>query len=678
MLSGRMLKIIDYLQSKKKSTYKEVAASLEIKERYVRYDIDRINSILERNKMPLIEKLSKGSIIFPENIDTSTLTQENDFIYSQGERVSLILLILLIDNHRLKINKISLDFQVSRSTIKNDITFLENKLSDRNIKITYTDHFFLDGLKNNRVALLNNEFKKYVHLLKGEKLTLNAFESYAVDVIEKAFEGIILKDVIKWIDKLLENMNCILADEVYKWYVSNVFVVIWFILKGKENPLESTINNHYSDRYDDFISDLEAIIKIKIDKKKRKILIRLINYINNDVGLDGDIDLIYIETMVSSLIEAMSKEMDIDFNKDNILIDGLLNHIIPLMKRVTGRINLCDEVFSILPEKDIDVFNAVSKVIKEIDGLKEINNYDEIAYLTIHFIASIRRITKTSTKNILLVCGHGYGSTTMLKESLLDEFQVNVIDTIPLYKLSTYSNWQNIDFIISTVKINVQNKIECLIVNPVLSDKDHTEIEKSGIERKKIISSYNVIREKLNFLDEVDKIKVLDIIKEEFGYQNSITPSKINKLSNLLYDNCINFYEEKMEWKVAVKETTKLLEKENYIDESYEEDIINTMESVGFYSVTDNSFALLHGRGTTGVYRSCISLIVSKEFIEFGDKKAKVIFCLASKDRKEHIPAIIVLMRMIKNTNLINRLEKANSLNEIKEIIRKSELEVTL
>ena len=133
-----------------------------------------------------------------------------------------------------------------------------------------------------------------------------------------------------------------------------------------------------------------------------------------------------------------------------------------------------------------------------------------------------------------------------------------------------------------------------------------------------------------------------------------------------------------MEWKVAVKEVSKLLEKENYIDESYEEDIINTMESVGFYSVTDNSFALLHGRGTTGVYRSCISLIVSKEFIEFGDKKAKVIFCLASKDRKEHIPAIIVLMRMIKNTNLINRLEKANSLNEIKEIIRKSELEVTL
>ncbi|WP_411170138.1 BglG family transcription antiterminator [Clostridium sp. MB05] len=678
MLSGRMLKIIDYLESNKESTYKEISTSLDIKERYVRYDIDRINNILEYNKMSLIEKLSKGSIIFPENINTSILTKENDFIYSQEERVSLILLILLIDNRRLKINKLSLDFQVSRSTIKNDITFLENKLSKNNIKITYTDHFFLDGLKNNRVALVNNEFEKYVYLLKGEKLTLNAFESYAVDIIENAFSAIELNDVIKWIDDLLENMNCILTDDAYKWYVSNILVVIWFILKGKENPLESTIKNQYSDIYDNFIIDLEAIIKIKISHKKQKVLIRLINYINKDVGLDGDMDLIYIETIVSHLIEAMSKEMDIDFSKDNILIDGLLNHIIPLIKRVTGRINLYDEVFSILPEKYIDVFHAVSKVIKDIDGLKNINNYDEITYLTIYFIASIKRITKTSTKNILLVCGHGYGSTAMLKESLLHEFQVNVVDTIPVYKLTTYNNWRNIDFIISTVKINVQNKKGCLIVNPVLSDKDYANIEKMGIERKKIGANYYSISEKLNFLNEIDKMRVLDIIKKEFGYENLITPSKISKLSDLLFDNCIEFYEEKMEWKVAVKESTKLLEKENFIDESYKEDIINTIESVGFYSITDNSFALLHGRGITGVYRSCISLIVSREYIEFGEKKAKVIFCLASKDKKEHIPAVVVLMRMMKNTNLINRLEKANSLNEIKEIIRKSELEVVL
>ncbi|WP_051993172.1 HTH domain-containing protein [Clostridium sartagoforme] len=142
MLSGRILKLIEYLQINNMTTYKEISAELDIKERHIRYDIDRINDLLELNKMPLIEKQSKGIIIFPRDIDISTLTKENDFIYSQEERVSLILLILLTDNRSLKINKLSFDFQVSRSTIKNDMSFLEDKLSDKKIKISYTDHFF--------------------------------------------------------------------------------------------------------------------------------------------------------------------------------------------------------------------------------------------------------------------------------------------------------------------------------------------------------------------------------------------------------------------------------------------------------------------------------------------------------------------------------------------------------
>lgn len=676
MLSGRMLKLIEYLQINNVSTYKEVSIELDIKERHIRYDVDRINDLLKINKMSLIEKKSKGIIIFPKDIDLSTLTKENDFIYSQEERASLILLILLVDNTSLKINKLSFDFQVSRSTIKNDMSFLEDKLSEKNIKISYTDHFFLDGFKNNRVSLMNNEFKKYVHLLKEDESNLNAFEYYAVKIIQKAFGSVSLKAVIKWIDELLENMNCILTDDSYKWYVSNIFVVIWFILKEKENPLELTISSYSCDGYNEFIEKLEKIINMKIDNRKQKVLIRLLNYINKDAGLDEDMDLIYIETIVSNLIASMSNEMDIDFNKDTILVDGLINHIVPLIKRVSSRINICDEVFSILSEKDMQVFEAVSRVIKQIDMLRDIKNYDEITYLTIHFIASIKRLTKSLNKKILLVCGHGYGTTTILKETLLNEYQINIIDTIPVYKLATYNNWEKFDCIISTTKLNILNKKECVVVNPLLSEQDYINLDRIGIQRKKIIANYYSINEKLSFLNDKDRIKVLEVIKKEFGYQSVLMPSKISKLSDLLISDCIEMIEEKKAWREIVKEGVKLLEKQKFIDKRYEKDIINTMETVGFYSVTDEYFALLHGKGGDGVNCSCMSLIVSKESIEFGDKKVKIIFCLASKDKKEHIPAVIVLMKMIKNTNLIEKLENANSLIEIKEILFKSELEV--
>lgn len=677
MLSGRMLKVIDYLQDKNKTTYKEISSDLNIKERYIRYDVDRINDLLEFKNMPIIEKLPKGCIIFPKHIDSSILTKEGDFIYSQEERASLILLILLTDKRRLKMNKLSLDFQVSRSTIKNDINLIASNLAKYNLKITYTNHFSLDGSTSKKIFLLNNELKKYIYLFKDENIVLNAFESYAVSIIEKAFTGVILKDVIKWVDDLLENMKCILTDDSYKWYVANIFGVILSVIEGKKNPLESTIDIQYLNRYEYFIKNLEKIINMKIDYKKQKVLIRLLNYINRDTSLDGDFDLVYIETIVSKLIECMWKEMDIDFTKDITLIDGLLSHIVLLIKRIRNNIDISDEVFSVIPEKYKYVVDILSKVIKEIDELKDIKNYDEITYLAIHFIASKKRLIKSKDRKILLVCGHGYGSTNMLKETLLNKYQVNIIDTLPVYKLDSYRSWEEVDYIISTTKLNNLNNRKCIVVSPLLSDKDFINIEQAGIERKNMIPNYYSINEKLDFLHNKDRIKVLEVIKKELGHQDVISPSKANGIIDLLSDNCIKIINKEVTWKEVVREGTKLLEEQKFIDSKYEEDIIDTMENVGFYSVANNCFALLHGKGDEGVNCTCFSLIISKKAVRFGKKKAKIVFCLASKDKKEHIPAVVVLMRMIKSTNLIKKLENANSVGEIKEILYESELEVT-
>lgn len=676
MLSGRMLKVIDYLQINNETTYKKISIDLEIKERYIRYDIDRINDFFHIKNLPLIEKQSKGCIVFPKSIEVSDLTKENDFIYSQEERTSLILLILLIDNQRLKINRLSKDFQVSRSTIKNDMSFIEGKLFEEGIKISYTDRFFLDGPKNKRVALMTKELIKYVYLLKDENLSLNTFEAYAVEVIEKAFEGVSLKEVIEWIDDLLESMDCILREDFYKWYVANVFTVIWFVIRSKENPLESTINSEYSDKYNEFMKKLEAIINKEIDYKKLKVLNRLINYVNKDVVLDGDFDLIYMETIVSKLIEAMSKAMNIDFTKDSILIDGLSNHIVLLIKRAKGSIYINNEVLSIIPQKDIVVVDTLAALIKDIEGLREVTDYDEISYLAVHFIASMRRLTKATNKQVLLVCGHGYSSTNMLKESLLNEYQIDIVDIIPVYKLTSYSNWNNVDYIISTTKLNNSCIKKYVIVNPILSNDDYASIDRLGIERKSTVLNYNSINEKLNFLKEKDRRKVLDIIKNELGYGSVITSTRVNSISGLLSDDCIEIMTGNNGWREVVKEGIGLLERQKFIDERYEKDIIKTIESVGFYSVTDNLFALIHGRGDEGVNRSCMSLIVSNEPVEFGEKKVKIVFCLASKDKKEHIPAMVLLMRMIKSTRFIERLENAKSIKEIKEILYETEMEV--
>ena len=64
-----------------------------------------------------------------------------------------------------------------------------------------------------------------------------------------------------------------------------------------------------------------------------------------------------------------------------------------------------------------------------------------------------------------------------------------------------------------------------------------------------------------------------------------------------------------------------------------------------------------------------MSMIINKKKIRFGEKEVNIIFCLSSKDQKEHIPAIINLMKLEKTTDFIKYVLKADSSKEAYEAL---------
>ena len=70
---------------------------------------------------------------------------------------------------------------------------------------------------------------------------------------------------------------------------------------------------------------------------------------------------------------------------------------------------------------------------------------------------------------------------------------------------------------------------------------------------------------------------------------------------------------------------------------------------------------------------SGMGVIVSKYPIEFGDKKTNVVFILASKDKKEQIPAIINLTKITYEKDFIKELKEVKSPEEIIDIITRYE-----
>ncbi len=678
MINGRMLRIIHYLYNEKDTTFKDVSKVLDIKERLIRYDIEKINDFLEIQKLPVIQKLPKGRLLFPDTLSLNDFEQGDEFIYTQDNRISLILLLLLLDPQQVKLNKLSSELQVSRSTLKNDLDLLETQLLKKHINIQYNQYFKLIGNEINITNLTIEEFEKYVDLVAGNKVLINAFEEKILEIINKSFNFISLRDVVKWIDELLDSMQCLLTDQLYKWYVANVLILLFYIINNKTHPLEKTnINPVELTIFDASINELENIIQKKLTLKEQKILVQLLNYTNKYGKYEQSMDIVQVETITKQFILLMSEKIDLPFEKDKILFEGLMNHMSVLITRLKQGIKLNDNITSILSNSDIKVFEIVLSVTKEIELLDQINNDTEITYLAIHFIASMKRIKDDEYKHILLVCGFGYGTSTMLKETLMNEFQVTIVDIIPTYRINSYQKWSDIDYVVSTSPVKLPVDIELICVNPILTQQDFINMRNKGIPRKTTLAHYYSINQHLDFLTDDQRLRVLDVIQKELGNQlEKKTIKKINKLSDLLTYENIKMVDQKMSWQESVYASTDILLQKDLINKNYVDEIFAGIEDLGFYSVTDESFALLHGESNEAIKQSTMSLLINKQPIKFKNKTIKLVFVLASKDKKEHIPAIITWVRMITNTDVISQLTECNDLLEAYQILLNCERKV--
>lgn len=677
MFSGRMLRVLRYLKAHPQAAYKDAAKELGTTERNVRYDVDRINDILSLERLPVIEKQSKGMLIYPTDLDLKGLEEESDIIYSSKERMSVLLLILLLRNTELKIGRLSDQFKVSRSTVKNDMDALEEELKKEGLSIGYDRNFYLEGPRNKRIMLLNQEFKKYINYLINPFTNYNSYEFYCIHIIHLAFEGISIPSVVLAVDDLLDDLGCTLTSTSYAWYMSNIMVLIWFILHEKEYPLDLSVVPEFEEvKFSRFSQKLSNIMNTPISDNQIRQMAKLFDFTNKFEGLGGEVDPVHVETVTFSLIAAMSERLELPFDKDKTLIEGLMNHMFPLIQRIRNQVEIEDNMIALLGNEERRIFGIMCQVCKEVDTLCEITNEDEIVYLSICFMASMRRMKSTPHKRVLLVCGHGYGTTTMLKESLLSEYQIHIMDTIPLYKISSYVDWAAIDYVFSTIPLNNKLPKPCIMVNPILRPEDQVAIERLGIARKTILSNYYAIEEKLGFLDEKTRARVMGVIQRELGYQTVKNLPNPKSFSSFLKFDCITRMDQPLDWHQALRISGELLLKRDFIEEIYIENMTHFIEDKGFYSVTDGSFALLHGTGTEGIRKTSLSLLVNQQPVCFGEKKVNIIFCLACKDAKEHIPAVITLMRMVKTTSLIHDLVLCKTEEEIYQTILNCEFEV--
>ncbi|MBC2254705.1 PTS transporter subunit EIIA [Listeria ivanovii] len=677
MLSSRMILIIKYLEGKDESNIRDISKALEISERKIRYDIDNINDALTLNQLKPILKEGKGRLLLSADLAKLALEENNVYIFTPQERINILQYLLYFNIKKVNLEHLSKWMNVSRTTIKKDLLLVEDSFQQVNLQLVYKRGYHLNG---NESAILNERvrvLRDYIDLIQNEDIETNFYKKCILNEMKISFKNIDLSGVNRWSKQLLKQMGWMLNDESFYWYLANILVFCWYVKNEIENPLNDA-KLVFPIFNSQLVQGMETILDSELTQEQLNILVGFVFFTNKYASLNEEMDLITTETLVNALINKMSEELNLPFLEDAILYKGLLNHVAPLIERIRGEVQIYEDTFDVIPAEFLYVFDATSKAIKTIPLLESVENKNEISLLSIHFLASIQRNQREEKLNVLLVCGLGYGAIAMMKDTLNSEYQIAFVATIPEYMLKDFTSFAAVDLVITTAKMTTPLPKPTVKVSPVLKECDFVALEQQGLKKKNILTSYFAINKRLSFLESSIKQQVISVIKEELGYGHVSIPNRKLGLSDLIGTDAIQIISGMTAWQETIQFATRLLSDNQFVLPAYANNIIEIQEELGFYSVKDEEFALFHGNDSSLVRMNSMALLISKQPIVFGDKQAKVIFILASKDKKEQIPAIITLTKMTYQTDFISQLEQAENVIDADRIIKKYEEEVRI
>lgn len=672
-MTKRELEILKYIiKYNGKISYKLLSEFLCINERSIRYDIDKINEILESNNYPQIEKVEKGQVeyknldILPKVIDKFIrcidLTEYKDEI--------ILFKVLFLE--RINLKNIEDELGISRTSVKNILKVVKEKLKLNELKldIEVQKGLILVGTEENiRKAQLK-------FILRYSK------DIYFSNIIEKYYVEIDRKKIENFLNLVIDNTKHIISDEPYTNLYHYILIMIDRLKKGKSIlEVENQVFFQGLKEYkviNKFLDILEKEYKIKIDLNEK---VRLTDYFLGSHCYSAENSSykfwIEIDIIAKNIIKIFSENMGVDLSKDRTLLKGIINHLKPTIHRLKNRQILENSILKDFLKLYKPIFIGTKKSIKPLKNFINLEiTEDEIAFLAIHFKAALDRASKLENRknNILVVCSSGYGTSKLLSQQINEKFSVNIVEVIPFYRLKDYS-LDSIDLVVGTINIDeVEIKKPCITINTILSKEDITLLENIGLSKRK---------NRVFLSDLLDTFKRNGTIKNEgllikdlSMLMNEILINDIHedepKLSEMLEDIILDA--ECENWEEAIRIAGKIMVENKICDVTYIENIIERVNEFGPYMVMSNKVALPHSKNSGNVFKSKMVLINFKNDILFPEETpVKTMLTFTSQDENEHLDALSNFLDLVNNYKFLEKLENNRSKKKVVDIIKKYE-----
>lgn len=526
-LSKRQKEILKILsQSKSPVKVRQLAGSLKVSERTIRYDLDEIEYFLKQIETKMIRKSKVG--IYLENKDKlienlMKWEKDNSFVpyLDKDERLLYIGLYLVTCDKPVSSEEIANALAISRSTILSDLRELGKKIEEEfSIRLWAKKRhgYTIMGEENKVRDYLTYLVKRFLEMkMNGHRIyefsegILDLIYSFDVHQIRKAIK--ICKGTIPfWIP--YESYLMVVARikvlmyriKIGKLYIPNENVT--HSLKGKKEFLISKeIAHQLSDIFDQDIPEAEIIN-----------LTYYLIFCNLKIVNDNDrmVDPKLVDT-VYEMIRILQNYILLKPDAIKSLKEELISHLELTLEKIQLNIPNVNHLIEDIRNKYFEEFHVAKMMLNHFENLYKVKvSDDEIGFITMYILKNKEQSIKKPSKNVLVVCCSGKGASKLLATRIINNIPNIIIkDIVSIFEIEENEyDTSSIDLIISTIPIRNSSK-PVIKVSPLITNNELGKISRilfnediSEFEMRNFYSN--------NFIDSVKKqvSPFLDIDKE--------------------------------------------------------------------------------------------------------------------------------------------------------------------
>jgi transcriptional antiterminator/mannitol/fructose-specific phosphotransferase system IIA component (Ntr-type) len=642
--------------------------------------VDHVNEVLSDEGLPTILRRRGGILSIEEKEPIRRyLDSLDDFLYSVEARRKFILCTIALTGE-INITTIGKELDVSRTSVKNDLEEIKGLLASYGLELVLSHRrgLTLAGSESNIRNL-------QMEVLMEELHDAGVMDLLTEPVLETYLEGIDLASVEDFLYAIEVATDNIISDHAFE--MLKTYLVVAIKRQGHRDQLPPYPNAVY----------LASTSEFRVIREKMHLLSEGCGVTLSANELAEFTDLFIgspsynfpnsyyknwfeVEIIVNKLIGRFSAAYGLDLSYDKELIKDLIIFMKPTLhshyRHIKHHPLVEEDPRHLYPE----IYAIVEDLLGRIEGLPSAHfNEVEKALITLYFRAAIDRnqYRLKTNRNVLLVCGLGYGASKLLGQQMKQHYDVQIIDSIPVHHLKKFDRMDQVDVVVTTTKRDfpeIQKPV--VIVNPILTTRDFDILDQCNFPKiRKRIRLSKLLGALKEDADPQVRSKLVETIKRDMGdlIIDDLDRSKKGLVEHLPLDHIlVNVAADS--WQEALAIAGNHLTRLGYVEDSYTSSLIDSFEKYGSYMIIKDGIAIPHAKNENNVLGTGFVLItLENEVMTPFDKYLKVILAFSSVDNTDHLHALTEFSNLLVDYDLRQISRKLETPEELRGYIEKTD-----